>query len=90
MLREVLRSIAGDELDDAAFDALLAQEAVTLDRDAEQPFWRLVDVVSRVRGLGDRELTLVVEMLEVVARSAGRPGRTTATRRRRYPVDDDE
>jgi GAF domain-containing protein len=90
MLREVLRSIAGDELDDAALDALLAQEAVTLDRDAEQPFWRLVDVVSRVRGLGDRELTLVVEMLEVVARSAGRPGRPSATRRRRYPVDDDE
>ena len=89
MLREVLRTIAGDELDEGALDALLSAEAVTLDRDAEQPFWRLVDVLSRVRGMSDRELTLVVEMLEVVARTAGRPGRPT-TRRRRFPVDDDE
>jgi len=89
MLREVLRTIGGDSLDDDAMDALLSSEAVTLDRDAEQPFWRLVDLVSRVRGLTDRELTLVVEMLEVVARNAGRPGRQ-AGRRRRFPVDDDE
>ena len=49
---------------------------------------RLVDLVSRLRGMTDRELTLVVELLEVVARNAGRPGRAGA-RRRRYPVDDD-
>ena len=42
-----------------------------------------------LRGMSDRELTLVVEMLEVVARSAGRPGRQSP-RRRRFPVDDDE
>ncbi len=57
--------------------------------DAEQPFWRLVDLLSRVRSMSDRELTLVVEMLEVVARTAGRPVRQPG-RRRRFPVDDDE
>jgi hypothetical protein len=46
-----------------------------LDRDEEAPFWRLVDLVSRMRDMSDRELTLVTEILEVVARSSGRPRR---------------
>lgn len=89
MLRAVLRTIADGEVGDATLDELLAAQAGTLDRDAEQPFWRLVDLVSRVRGMSDREMTLVVEMLEVVARNTGRPVRQ-AGRRRRLPVDDDE
>jgi len=89
MLRATLRTIGDGALDDDALDALLSGGATTLDRDSEQPFWRLVDLLSRVRAMTDRELTLVVEMLEVVARSAGRPGRQ-AGRRRRFPVDDDE
>jgi GAF domain-containing protein len=89
LLRAVLRDIGDGDLDEAAIDALMAEAAVSLDRDAEQPFWRLVDLVGRLRGMTDRELTLVVELLEVVARNAGRQGRGSA-RRRRYPVDDDE
>jgi len=89
LLRSVLRSIGDEDLDEAGLDALLAAAATGLDRDTEQPFWRLVDLLSRVRGMTDRELTLVVEMLEVVARTGGRPTRA-AGRRRRYAADDDE
>lgn len=90
LLRAALRSVGDGALEEAALDELLATQAATLDRDVEQPFWRLVDVVSRVRGMTDRELTLVVEMLEVVARSAGRPGLgARGGRRRRYPVEDE-
>jgi len=89
MLRAVLRTIGDGDLDDDALDELLATQATALDRDAEQPFWRLVDLVSRVRSMSDREMTLVVEMLEVVARNTGRPVRQ-AGRRRRFAVDDDE
>jgi len=88
MLRAVLGSIADGAVGATALDELVAAQATTLDRDAEQPFWRLVDLVSRVRGMSDRELTLVVEMLEVVARNTGRPARQPG-RRRRIPVDDD-
>ncbi|MFN8621016.1 MAG: GAF domain-containing protein [Chloroflexota bacterium] len=89
LLREVLRATGEGELDDADLDELVGAAATALDRDAEHPFWRLVDLVSRVRGMSDRELTLVVEMLEVVARTAGRSVRQPG-RRRRLPVDDDE
>ena len=87
MVRGALRSAADGELDEAALDALMAELALGLDRDEETPFWRLVDQVSRLRGMSDRELTLVTEMLDVVARHAGRPGRPG--RRRRPPVDDE-
>lgn len=89
MLRAVLRTIADGDVADATLDELLATQSTILDRGAEQPFWRLVDLVTRVRGMSDRELTLVVEMLEVVARTMGRPVRQ-AGRHRRFPVDDDE
>ena len=40
--------------------------------DDESPFWQLVDRVAQIRSLTDRELRLVSDILEVVARHAGR------------------
>ncbi len=74
LIREVLRSIAGDA-DDAAIEVLVGAATDGLDRDDEAPFWRLVEQVSRLRGMSDRELGLVGDILDVVARYSGRPGR---------------
>lgn len=82
LLRAALAGV-GDGLDDDAVDALVGSVSAGLDRDAETPFWKLVDQVARLRGLTDRELTLVSEILGVVARQAARPGR------RRFPVSDE-
>src|SRR3990170_1536920 len=38
------------------------------DRDDDAPFWSLVAAVSRLRDLGGRELALVTDILDVVAR----------------------
>jgi hypothetical protein len=38
-----------------------------LDAGGEQPFWRLVDQVDRLRGLTDREASMVADILAVVA-----------------------
>jgi hypothetical protein len=46
-----------------------------IDDHPEAPFWRLVDHVSSLRDLGERDLTLVGDILEVVARHAHRARR---------------
>jgi GAF domain-containing protein len=74
LLRSVLASL-GDELDDAAVEDLVSAAAGELDRDAEAPFWQLVDHVARLRQLSDNELRLVAEILRVVAEHAGRSRR---------------
>jgi GAF domain-containing protein len=75
LMREVFRGVGDGELDDAALDDLVARTTSGLDRDEEAPFWRLVEQVSRMRGLTDRESAIVADILEVVARHAGRAGR---------------
>jgi GAF domain-containing protein len=77
LLRAVLREVGDDTLSDEQLDALTAAAAESLDPDEGEPFWRLVDLIGRVRGLSDRELTLVTDILDVVARSAGRSRRKT-------------
>lgn len=79
LLGEVLREIGGQELDGAAVGTLVTAAMDGLDEDTESPFWRLVEHVAQLRALSDRELALVDEILEVVARHA-RPAR--AGRRR--------
>ena len=74
LLRDVLTRIGGDELSDGQIDALVSEAAVALDRDPDDPLWQLVDRISLLRGLTDRELALVTDILEVLARHAGRPG----------------
>ncbi len=63
------------ELGEAAVESLVSAATTDLDRDEEAPFWRLVDQVSQLNGMTDRELTLVSDILEVVRRHATRPGR---------------
>ena len=60
-------------------EAIVARVTAGLDTDADSPFWKVVDQVARLRGLSDRELTLVADILAVVAADAerhrGRPRR---------------
>ena len=58
-------------------EAIVSRVAAGLDTDDDSPFWKVVDQVARLRGLTDRELTLVAEILAVVAADAERHrGRT--------------
>ena len=57
---------------EADVDELVSQVTAELDSDEEVPFWRLVDRVAQLRDLSDRELSLVSDILEVVAAHAAR------------------
>ncbi|MEO5986317.1 MAG: GAF domain-containing protein [Candidatus Limnocylindria bacterium] len=75
LLRGVLQHM-GSELDVDAVEALVAAGTQGLDADDEAPFWRLVDQVSRLRSLTDREIALLTDVLDVVANHATRARRT--------------
>lgn len=70
LLREVLRQIAAESLTDAQVEALVSDATLGLDDHPEAPFWQLVEHVAVLRGLGERDLVLVGDLLEVVARHA--------------------
>lgn len=75
LLSEVFRRLGDGELDEAAVESLVSAATVELDRDEDEPFWRLVDQVSLLNGMTDREITMVSDILEVVGRHTARPGR---------------
>lgn len=75
LLAEVLRGLTAGGLDREAVEALVSVSTQDLDPDEEAPFWRMVDTVARLNAMTDREVMLVTDILEVVARRAGRPGR---------------
>jgi GAF domain-containing protein len=75
LLRAVLGQIEG-ELTDDQLDSLVSSATAGLDRNADAPFWALVDRVAQLRGLTDRELRLVADILEVVAVHASRGRRS--------------
>jgi signal transduction protein with GAF and PtsI domain len=66
LLVNSLRQIAPD-LGDEQVQAVVSTATRHLDADANTPFWTLVDQVSRLRDLGESELELVGDILEVVA-----------------------
>ena len=74
LLASVLAEI-GPELETDQVEALVAAATANLDTDEEAPFWRVVDQVARMRGMSDREMSLVADILEVVAGHAERTGR---------------
>ena len=74
LLASVLAEI-GPELDAGQVEALVAAATAGLDTDEEAPFWRVVDQVARMRGMSDREMSLVADILEVVAGHAERTQR---------------
>jgi GAF domain-containing protein len=55
------------ELSARDVEAIVSAATLELDHGAEQPFWALVDQVSRLRDRGDTELELVAAILQVVA-----------------------
>jgi hypothetical protein len=71
LLRDVLAELAPD-LDEPGVEALVSAATSGLDSDEQQPFWRLVDQVDRLRGLTDREAAMVADILSVVAEHAER------------------
>jgi GAF domain-containing protein len=75
LLGEVLRQVADGTLTDSQVEDLVSEVTRGIDDHPEAPFWQLVDHVALLRGLGERDLTLVAEMLEVVARHARRARR---------------
>ena len=76
LLREVLRQVADESMTDEQVESVVSKATEGLDDDPDAgPFWRLVDHVALVRGLGERDLNLIGEILEVVARHAQRARR---------------
>lgn len=71
LLRSVLARIDEDASEEAV-DDLVSAAAAELDMDRDVPFWQLVDRVARMRSLSDRELSIVSDILEVVAAHASR------------------
>ncbi len=66
LLAASLQQLDG-ELSADEVEAVVSAATRGLDRGGEQPFWALVDQVSRLRDLGERELELVAAILGVVA-----------------------
>ena len=68
----VLTRLGDTEVSEAEVEALVSAVTAGLDTDEETPFWQLVDRVAQLRELTDRELSLVTDILEVVATHATR------------------
>lgn len=75
LLREVLTQVADGTMTDAQVETLVSDLTRGLDKHPDDPFWSLVDHVASLRGLGERDLRLVAEILEVVAQHAQRTRR---------------
>lgn len=75
ILAEVLRQLADGTLTDAQVEALVSEATRGIDDRPDEPFWQLVDSVEQLRGLGEREIILVSQILAVVARHAQRAQR---------------
>ncbi len=74
LLAAALAQIEGG-LSDEQVRALVSQATADLDADPTNPFWSLVDRVSQLRELGDRELDLVGDILDVVVTHTSHRGR---------------
>ncbi len=78
LLRAALTRIAADERTEDQVAELVAAATTGLDADEDDRLWELVELLAGLRGLGERELGLVIDILRVVARppaSSGRRGR---------------
>src|SRR5687768_13224600 len=72
LFKAVLTRLGDGEVSEAEAEAVVSAATNELDRDAETPFWQLVDRVAQLRDLSERELRLVNDILEVVAAHATR------------------
>lgn len=74
LLTATLAQIQGGLTDDQVRE-LVSRATANLDADPATPFWSLVDRVSQLRELGDRELDLVGDILDVVVTHTSHRGR---------------
>jgi GAF domain-containing protein len=70
LLTEVLSKIGEGDLTAEQVEALVSDVTRGLDDHPDTPFWHLVDHVEALRALGERDLVLVADILNVVARHA--------------------
>ena len=70
LMRHILEHLGDDSLTEDQVDVIVSEATRDLDDHADTPFWHLVDHVEALRILGERDLTLVADILNVVARHA--------------------
>ena len=75
LMSHVLEHVGDGSLTADQVDVIVSDATRGLDDHADTPFWHLVDHVAALRTLGERELTLVADILNVVARHAERAPR---------------
>ena len=73
LLRSAILAVGDGVLTEDQVDALVGVSAADLDVDEESPFWGLVELLTRLRDMGERETIMVTEILGVVARLHARP-----------------
>lgn len=73
LLRTALVAVGEGALAEDAVEDLVAAAASGMDIPDDAPFWSLVEVLTRLRDMDDREVRLVTEILAVVARLHVRP-----------------
>jgi GAF domain-containing protein len=75
LLRGALAQAAGGGITPEHVDELVGSATSALDTDEDDRLWELVELLAGLRGLGERELALVIDILRVVARSPASSGR---------------
>jgi GAF domain-containing protein len=75
LLRGALAQLTGDGLDARGVEELVASATAGLDADEDDRLWELVELLAGLRGMGERELALVIDILRVVARPPATSGR---------------
>jgi GAF domain-containing protein len=75
LLRGALLAIVDEGIGGDALDDLVSHATEALDTDEDDRMWELVELLAGLRGLGERELGLVIDILRVVARPQPPAGR---------------
>jgi GAF domain-containing protein len=75
LLRGALLRISDEGLPADRVDELVTEATARLDADEEDRLWELVGLLAGLRGLDERELALVIDILRVVARPRDAFGR---------------
>ncbi len=75
LLRGSLMRIADEGIAPAQVEQLVRDATMALDADEDDRLWELVEMLAELRGLGQRELGLVIDILRVVARPQPAAGR---------------
>jgi GAF domain-containing protein len=73
LARVLLRLASGGDPDPEGIDAIAAEIAISLDGDDGTRLWALADAVARVRTVAPDQVALVIDILDALARRAGRP-----------------